>query len=124
MSINFCTLDASSVDSFCGNVRAKVLANLIVEKYGVVPYGSSSGAIIKPGVIAHQYHQYRQPDKWVPPVISTELDRIRVTVHVQAENFHGQDEQAVRPDQSVVVVSNLKFEGSTIDVNITDLKFN
>lgn len=36
MSINACTIDSTSIDGFCGTIRAKVFARLVEQKYGTV----------------------------------------------------------------------------------------
>lgn len=73
MSINSCAIDADSVDGFCGDRRAVVLAGLIREKYAVRP-ASPGGARPQP----RQWLPPRPEEPWVPPVAEPTLVRVEV----------------------------------------------
>lgn len=131
MSINYCTLSSSTIDTFCGNQRNKVLNRLLDEKYTVVQppapssggwtYGPISGTI--PGV---------RPDVSYapPPYQRPELDRDLpkyespwVTVTAEVFKFRGSETQETSVHLDFVVVTDIVFsDAPDISVNITEME--
>jgi len=123
MSINYCTIAATTVDTFCGNRRALVLARLIPELHPITPPnpqpGNGSHGSVAPG-----WSNYRpQPQRWEPPVISTERDRI--VVKAEFQDLRGEDQQDIENRLDIVFVTNLHVEQqSAVSVNISNIKVN
>ena len=124
MSINFCTLTSSSVDSFCGNRRAIVLQNLIDEFRPPRPAGTgaSNGGWTQ-GRPPANYNQVNRP-RWEPPEAPryepTELDRITVTAEFLS--LKGTDTQSVENRLDLVTVTDIHINPTVVDVNIENLK--
>lgn len=114
MSINYCTIANTTVDTFCGNKRAIVLSRLIKELH--------PEPIRHPGgnVQQSKYTNYTQAPRWEPPVISTERDRI--VVQAKFQELRGTDEQANEQRLDIVFVTNLRVDPATISVNIKNIK--
>ena len=122
MSINYCTISSSSVDSFCGNRRAIVLDRLIRELRPPVPATNKGG---NPAHVRAPIPQIsrRREEQWEPPtVVPTELDRIVVSVNFNG--ITGVAEQEVDGRLDLVYVTELKVEHVEVSVNISALKFN
>lgn len=90
MSINFCTLTNSSVDTFCGNRRSIVLGNLINQKYAQIGTNNSSVrdsfAKQRPDLVHHVEDDDRQPLVFEQPFITVEvwMDGIRQAQTLEA----------------------------------------
>lgn len=119
MSINYCTISSSAVDSFCGNRRAIVLARLINELRPPVPQTN----VIRGGGPTPKFQQVRH-DRWEQPVINppTELDRI--TVSAEFLGLKGSAFQDVDNRLDLVFITDIEIEPTTVGVNISDLKVN
>lgn len=119
MSINYCTISNSAVDSFCGNRRSIVLARLIDQITDLRAYQPP----LRGGGPTPKIQQIRQ-DRWEQPVINppTELDRI--TVSVEFQDLQGTAFQDVDNRLDLVFVTNIQIEPTTVSVNISDLKVN
>lgn len=86
MSINFCTLTNSSVDTFCGNRRSIVLGNLIAEKYPAPFVGTNNQGIrdtfaqLRPDLVRHVEVDDRPPIAFEQPFITVEvwMDGVRM----------------------------------------------
>lgn len=121
MSINFCTLTSSSVDSFCGNQRSKILTRLIPILHPPHVPGTGAGTPHTDAVYqAYMRARSREHEKWEPPPVPTELER--VVVEVTFANIKGSDAQDIKPGFDLVTVTDLTIEPTKVDVNITDLK--
>jgi hypothetical protein len=118
MSINYCTLSSSTVNTFCGAKRALVLARLIPELHPVVPPVPKKGGNVQQA----KFQNYRQPEKWEPPIVPTERDRIVVSVEFQ--NLRGSDEQLITEHLDIVFITELQVNPTTVSVNIENLKVN
>lgn len=123
MSINYCTISNSSVDSFCGNRRAIVLDRLIRELRPPVPTVNSAGNSAYVRTPIPQIPRRREDERWEPPTVApTELDRIVVSVNFNG--ITGVAEQEVDGRLDLVYVTELKVEHVEVSVNISALKFN
>ncbi len=118
MSINYCTLANSTTNSFCGSQRAKVLARLIPILHPVIPPVQKRGGNVQQS----KFQNYRQPERWVPPIVPTERERIVVTVEFQ--NLRGSDEQLIQEHLDIVFITELQVNPTTVSVNIENLKVN
>ena len=117
MSINYCTISSSSVDAFC-NPRRNLIFNQLV------PILHPPSSTVGSGGIPHGTPKFifqRAPEKWEPPYVPTELERI--IVEVQFKTLFGRDEQEVRPSMELVTVTDIQVEPVVVNVNITDLRF-
>lgn len=122
MSINYCTISSSSVDSFCRNRRAIVLDRLIRELRSPVPIANRGGNPTRVRAPIPQISRRRE-ELWEPPtVVATELDRIVVSVNFNG--ITGVAEQEVNGKLDLVYVTELKVEHVEVSVNISALKFN
>lgn len=126
MSINFCTLSNSSVDSFCGNRRAIVLDRLIDElRPPVTDKKVSNGGWTKqrPPAYFKGINQPRWEQPEAPKYVPTELDTVIVSV-----TFNGitsTDSQAIdnsRLDLVTVTDIHVNPVSVSVDVNIADMK--
>jgi hypothetical protein len=115
MSINFCTISASSIDSFCGARRAVVLNNLLAEFRPEPPVTTPKrgGGPIFAGI--------RREEEPKTPVYF-ELDH--VTVSATFQDMSGSDTLDMTGQLDFVIVTDLEFNASNVHVNITDLSFN
>lgn len=114
MSINYCTISNSSIDSFCGNRRQIVLQRLIAEfRPPVVNPGRNSGAGVG------RWPQ-RPEEKYVPPYVPTELERIRV--EVKLGDYSGTAAQDIKFQTELVVITNLQSTETGVGVNISNLR--
>lgn len=140
MSINYCTISTNTLDGFCGNQRAKVLAHLLDEKYAVVnpptphPGGGGGGVGIGhqgqwgqwsniPGI----QHNIPQVPRYEPPRIDRDLPAyeqpwITVVVSNFLGDLRGEQTLNATPQVEFVTVTNLDFEDTDISVNITGLE--
>jgi hypothetical protein len=121
LSINYCTLAGSSIDTFCGGRRAIVLTRLINELRPPVPQPTEQTRGGGPTPKFHQAQQVRR-DHWEQPTINppTELDRI--TVAVEFQDLKGSAFQDVDNRLDLVFVTNIEIEPVSVSVNISDLK--
>ena len=86
MSINFCTLTNSSVDSFCGNRRGIVLNNLLQQKYPTPSTGTNPRVVrdafaeLRPDLIRHVEPDERPTINFEQPLITVEvwMDGVRM----------------------------------------------
>jgi hypothetical protein len=91
MSINFCTLTNSSVDTFCGNRRSIVLNGLLKQKYPVRGTNnrvvSQSFANLRPDLVRRDDADERPTLVYEQPLITVEviLDGVRMEHTLQAE---------------------------------------
>jgi len=122
MSINYCTIGNSTIDTFCGSRRAIVLNRLIKELHPAVTYGGGKGEHLKyvPSTLqASLAARERNNEQSIP---STELDKIVVTVE-----FNGITKTVAQSvlDQSfdLVYVTDLEVTAHDVSVNISDVKF-
>lgn len=113
MSINFCTLTNSSVDSFCGNRRAIVLQNLIDELRPPAP-------VVSGGNPQAKWINAQAPRKWEPPALPTELERI--TVSARFQELSGSSTQEIKPQLELVTVTDIHVQPTKVEVNIENLK--
>jgi hypothetical protein len=132
MSINYCTLGSSTVNTFCGNKRPVVLARLLQElraqeqKPKIVNgggYGYPGGHV--PGrtnPAPRQYAPYRPDPSREAPIVSTELDRI--VVSAQFQELSGRAEQEVTAHLDIVYITNLKVHPVQVSVDISNIKVN
>lgn len=123
MSINYCTLASTTLDSFCGNRRAIVLDRLIDELRPPVVNGPGGPGwvqrpTIKPQVKPAQ-RPYWQPTE-VPRELPTELERITVTAEFMGLN--GSDTQAITARPDLVTVTDIHIELTLVGVNIENFK--
>lgn len=139
MSINYCTVSENSVDGFCGRQRAKILAQLLAEKYAAVvnpntppPYpggghgisgwhspipGTQSNIPLVPSRpeplrIDHDLPAYEQP--YITVKIFNFLDDLR-----------GEQTLTTQAQLEFVIVTNLEIENEVhtdISVKITELE--
>lgn len=121
MSINYCTLASSSVDSFCGNRRALVLNRLIDELRPPTPPNTGGMGWVQKPAAKHvpPPRPYWQPPE-VPRELPTELERITVTAEFLS--LSGTDTQAVIARPDLVTVTDIHIEPTTVDVNISDFQ--
>ncbi len=113
MAINFCPVNANSVDAFCTSRRAIVLGNLINQLRPPQPV--VQGGVGRPGRDWTEREDFTQ---FKP----TELEAILVTVEFNGLKM--QAYQEVRPDATLVFASNLEANSTKIDVNIENLMIN
>lgn len=132
MSINYCTISTTTVDGFCGNQRAKVLARLLEEKYPVVnppipspgigsggwTFGPISGTT--PVVSPPRYAPHRpEIDRVVVPY---EQPWVTVTVS-DIFSFRGSETLETTARLDFVMVTDVKFNDEhEITVNITEME--
>lgn len=109
MSINFCTISNSSVDSFCGRRRSVVLNNLIAT---LRPPAVKGHKWPVPGLTGYEEQ---------PKIIHTELERITVTATFA--NMTGMDSQEVKPQIELISISDLQFDTMQPVISISDIKF-
>ena len=122
MSINYCTISSSSVDSFCGNRRQIVLNRLINELHPPVPAQRRGG---NPTHVKYPIPAIRRDrdERWEQPTITpTELDKIVVTA--EFNGLLGSSQQDIDGRLDFVYVTDLEFEGEEVSVNISAIKFN
>lgn len=106
MAINFCTISSTTVDGFCGNQRAKVLARLIATARPPVANVPIGG-----GHIEHRPQPvWQRPEIITPPrQLDFELPFITVTVKgLFGEN--GAQTYEVMPQVEFVTAFNLEFD--------------
>lgn len=120
MSINYCTLAGSSIDTFCGARRAIVLARLIEELRPATP----TQRPVRGGGPTPKFHPQIRDHRWEQPTIvpPTELDRI--TVSAVFQDLSGSAFQDLDNRLDLVFVTNIEIEPTSVGVNITDLKIN
>lgn len=128
MSINYCTISGSSIDSFCSGRRTIVLNRLITELHPQPVPLPNINSIRGGGPTLRFQHQSRQ---WEQPtiVLPTELDRVTVSVTASfsmggAPVLSGTDFQDIMQQLDLVTVTNIEIEPVTISVNISSLKVN
>lgn len=121
MSINFCTLTSSSVDSFCSPRRNQVFNQLVPILHPQRPAGKGGGTPHTDKVM-QAYLTRRQQEKWEPPKLPTELERI--VVEASFLTLRGSDAQDVHPGMELVTVTNIQVDPAVVDVNIQNLRFN
>lgn len=116
MSINFCTISSSPVDSFCGARRAIVLQNLIDEAHPPVQQtGGGNPRAYLPA--RHVEREEREP-----------LQPVATEIIVTVETF-GEIHMATQPFTelvAMVTVTNLEFSGSKVapvSVNSTEITY-
>jgi hypothetical protein len=114
MAINYCTLTSSTLDAFCGNRRAIVLERLIDELRPVI-----GPAVSNP---QSKWITARPPQKWEPPALPTELERILVTA--QFQELSGSSTQEVRSQLELVTVTDVHVQPTKVVVNIENLRVN
>lgn len=118
MAINYCTLTSSTVDAFCDPRRNQIFNQLVDILHPPAPSVGASGGI------PHGTPKFifqRAPEKWEPPYIPTELERI--VVEATFLSLFGRDEQEVRSGMELVTVTDLQVEPTVLSVNISDLRF-
>lgn len=123
MSINYCTLASSTLDSFCGNRRALVLDRLIDElRPPVTPSVGSVGWTQRPPakpIVRPAQRPYWQPPE-VPRELPTELERITVTAEFLG--LSGTDTQAITARPDLVTVTDIHIVPTEVGVNIVDFE--
>lgn len=121
MSINFCTLTGSTIDTFCGNRRGIILQNLLTEKYPPAPaaLGTNNRTVSidfarrYPHLVQHVDHEIDRP----------QLQFEQPFVYVTAELMGKTGTQTIEATAQLefVSVTDLKVEpSSAITVNISD----
>lgn len=115
MSINFCTLTNSSVDSFCGNRRALVLNKLLAKKYPQPAAGTN------PRVLRDD--TYPRPfDFEDRPVLNFEQPFITVQVNFQNDVGTQQIDNDNRLD--FVTITNWFVDIGDFNVTVSNLTIN
>jgi len=115
MSINACTINTNSIDGFCGNIRAKVLARLIEEKNGVVtpPTGGGGGGGSWAG----------GPGFQVPPIHNPypfgNLQPHNPYVTVTADLFGYKGQQTLNKDAPDVFVTARNVDIQDTEISVT-----
>lgn len=110
MSVNFSSINGSTIDSFTGLSRTVIVAQLI-ERLRTTKRGSHGSA---------SQPRYSSSEEDRAPIRSTELDRIIVTAMFQ--ELSGSDEQLVTTALDLVYISDIMIEPTKIIVNIADLE--
>lgn len=115
MSINYCTVSQSTLNSFCSPRRGLIIAKLaaILRKPKVT---TKRGGNVQQA----KYQNYTHPPVWEPPVISTERDRIVVSATFMDKSGHAEQLNTQRLD--IVFITNLKLSDAQISVNIQNFK--
>jgi hypothetical protein len=108
MAINSCTINSTTINAFCGVRRGIVLAGLIEQKNHKRPGAGTSTP------------RWIHPREEQPRILPTELERI--SVYADFMGLHGTDGQDVRPDMSLVTVTDIEIEPTTVSVNITGFR--
>jgi hypothetical protein len=109
MAINACPIDSASVNTFCKGRRQTIINNLIPQLRPPVV-----GGVGRPGrEWAGQDFNTFKP---------TELEAILITVEFNGIKMR--DYQELKPDQTMVFVSDLTANDVTVDVNIENLMIN
>lgn len=128
MSINFCTLTGSTLDTFCGNSRQIILDRLLDEKYATPPVqpfiGTNNSSVSKdftkkfPHLVRHAVEDDERP------VLTFEQPFITVSAELMGAT--GSQQQEVTPRLDFVVASDLNISKTTtskeveLSVNISD----
>jgi hypothetical protein len=114
MSINACTLNRATVDTFCSPRRAIVFAKLVDELHPVYPPQATASK-------THLgYAPYRDEEDDRPTL---KFEQPIITVHVDILGFSGSDTQDISGAQlDFVTVTDFEHVGA-IDVSITDITF-
>jgi hypothetical protein len=119
MSINFCSIDRSSINSFCGSRRQVVLDRLLDEKYPVAP-----PAVItrggNPQNIRNQFQIARPFEYEEQPVLTFEQPFITVSVELHGKT--GSQTLENQPQAHFVTVTGLAIE-PTLMVSVSDMDF-
>lgn len=121
MSINACTMDVSSVDTFCGARRAIVLNALIHRLRPPVP--PSAGKASNGGWAKNRppVQRPRWDQDEAPAYVPTELDHITVTVKLFGES--ASVTQKVENRLDLVTVTEVRVnQAPEIGVNIENFK--
>ena len=121
MSINYCTITSSSVDSFCNPRRGLIFNSLVPILHPARPTGTGGGTPHTDKVM-QAYLSRRSQEKWEPPQIPTELER--VVVEATFLTLKGTDGQDIRPGMELVTVTDIQVDSAEVNVNIQDLRFN
>jgi len=116
MSINYCTLASSTVDSFCSPLRAVIFNRLVPILHPSQPIGAAGTPWTDK---LAKYMRQRPPEKWEPPQLPTELERI--VVEITFNGLRGSDAQDIKPAVELVTITDLNVEPSTVDVNISNI---
>jgi len=127
MAINYCTLSGYTLDTFCGNIRQKVLDRLIDEKYPdipVPPHGGGGGAGTRPGWSFPYHTPFQPPTEREEDDLQLPLEQPFVTVSAQLLGASGAQTLEMKQQLDFVVVVGLKVDDAdlppVVAVNITD----
>jgi len=121
MSINYCTLANSSVDSFCGNRRSIVL-NRLIHELRPAPVVRGGNPLHVRERIPQIIHRRRDREEEDQVVVPTELDKVMVTVTFEGQT--GSETQQADHRLDIVYITELKVENTPLSVNISAIKFN
>ena len=141
MSINFCTINSSSINAFCANRRSIVIDNLINDKYGKI-LGTNNSSVsaqfarLRPDLVQHviddlEPHQlqFEQPFIVVTAELMGERGQTQLDATQQSEFVSAFDLKIGEPKGKIQIsASNLKItskwelEEPEISVNITDFE--
>jgi len=123
MSINFCTLTGSTLDTFCGNRRSIIVNQLLTEKYPPAPsapgtnnhHVSTDFARRYPHLVQHVEHEEIKPLTFEQPFI---------TVSAELLGDVGTQTLEAKVQMEFATVTDLKIGDSPapqdISVNISD----
>lgn len=122
MSINSCTIDSFTIDSFCSRQRQLTIARLVPILHPPTPVTSSGGG--NPRVLRDTWFDRREEEE--KPVLTFEQPIVSVTVEIFG--FSGTDTQDVMGSQvDFVTVTNLEvqreLEELQMSISISDLRF-
>jgi hypothetical protein len=132
MSINYCTIGLTTVNSFCNAERTKVLARLIQQAgHDVVPTpqptnGGSGGSAYSPGIGIQPGVRPMPPPRWTPP----EIDHIEapreqpfITVYAEIMGMMGSETLEVTQRLDFVTITDLEVNhNASITVNISEME--
>jgi hypothetical protein len=122
MSINFCTLTNSSVDTFCGNRRQIVLDNLLNQKYPPAILGTANQSIRdtfvqqRPDLVRHVEDEDRPTLNFEQPLVTVQVTMGGITMQHTLETHQRLD---------FVTVTDLEIRPvgpEQVTVNITDIQ--
>jgi hypothetical protein len=125
VAINYCTIGTTTIDSFCGTQRAKVLARLILEARPDIPPTETrppaGGGWAIPTRPELYPATYRPPELEQPPL---NWEQPFVSVTVEMDGVQGIETQEMSTRFEFVVVTDLEIssDDDLVTVNISELE--
>lgn len=116
MSINFCTINSSSINAFCASRRSIIIDNLIEDKYGKPFIGTNNSSVstqfakLRPDLVQHVI------DELEPQQL--QFEQPFITVSVELLGSVGTQQLEAAPQNEFVAVYNLSVGEAKGKMNV------